>query len=54
MDDLITTDPEELERFRKWEHQLNTDWLKKCSESYAEYGRRKARQLDKLREASDA
>ena len=52
MIDLITTDPQQLERFREWEHQLNTDWLKKCPESYAEYGRRKAAELDKLRKAS--
>jgi hypothetical protein len=39
----------EEERFERWERQLNTDWLAKCSESYAEYGREKAAELDRLR-----
>lgn len=51
MTDLKFTDPEELERFRKWEQAVN-DNLPKYSERQAAADRVRIARIDKIRQTS--
>ena len=51
MKSLIFTDPDELERFQKWEASVNEN-LPGCSERQALAWRERAEALDTLRQTS--
>ena len=51
MQDLIFTDPDELERFQKWEQEVN-DNLPKYSERQAKADRSRIALLDMPRQTS--